>query len=221
MRYLFLAGLASAMQNLDDNKCEPHRSCWTGTVLKYPGTTPTCFEDADCSEGHYCLAHMWTYNDQTESGTGCWVTEVCAGNGTYTMMGEIIQQYFCSEDQHAANQGKSPPDDWQLVPRPEKHWDTFEDACETDADCPRPDLGQVCTEIYWFSTEDELNWVNGMSCYNYEAAVCPGKAFASKNYNYENTNFSFYLQQRCTSGESGAAVLITGTATFLAALSVF
>ena len=195
MKYLFLVGLASAAQNLDGNTCEAHRSCWRGTDLRYPGEWPACSNDTDCDPGHYCLNHMWTYNHQTESGKGCWREEVCAGNGTYDMFVERIQQWFCTEEQHAANAGKEAPAAWGLVPRPEKYWDTYEPACATDADCPRPDLGQVCTKLYWLATQNGSNWTNGENCGNWETPVCPGEEFAAINYNYENTQFSYYSQK--------------------------
>ena len=149
-----------------------------------------CTHDGDCPEDHYCIRHMWQYNGQTESGRGCWRRNICTGTATYTMFEERDQQYFCSEEQFAENLDRDPPENWNLVPRDEKVWDEFEAACETDADCPRPDLGQVCTKIFWQATRDGSNFANGESCYSWEAPVCPGKEFSSQNYNYDNTGFS-------------------------------
>ena len=92
--------------------------------------------------------------------------------------------------------------------------------CETDADCPRPDLGQVCTKIYWDATIDGSQFANGEACYNYEEPVCPGKPFASVNYNYDNSLWSYYVQYECTS-ESIASSLIVTSAFAYFALSAF
>ena len=136
------------------------------------------------------------------------------------MLKERKLQFFCSEDQFAANIGKETPPDWKLEPLPEKYWDEWESACESDADCPRPDLGQVCTQLLWFATQNMSNWTNGMQCANWAHPVCPGKEFATINYNYENTKFSYFSQKKCTS-ESGAHALVLSAASLLIALNLF
>ena len=95
-----LIALAAAQQNVDGNSCEEQRACWSAAVVKYPSkdSWSSCAADSDCSSGHYCLQHMWAYNDQTDSGKGCWREEVCAGNGSYNMFGERTIQWFCSEE---------------------------------------------------------------------------------------------------------------------------
>ena len=120
-----------------------------------------------------------------------------------------------------ANKDRSPPLGWDLEPVAEKFWTEYEPACKTDADCPRPDLGQVCTKLYWQATKNKKNFTNGENCDNWSYPVCPGKEFASINYNYENTNFSYYTQMKCTSGESGASALALASASLIALLSMF
>jgi len=80
-----LFALAAAVQNLDDNQCDEHRACWSAATVKYPDEWPECNIDTDCNTGHYCLEHMWEYNNQIEAGKGCWRKEVCAGGGTFKM----------------------------------------------------------------------------------------------------------------------------------------
>ena len=134
------------------------------------------------------------------------------------MFEERNMQFFCSDEQFAANEGETPP--WNMTPLPEKEWEEFRVICETDADCPRPDLGQVCTEFYWDILIDGSSYANGVSCYNWEHPVCPGEDFSSINYNYENTGWSYYTQMRCKSG-SGAAALTGAAAALLAVLNMF
>ena len=74
-----------------------------------------------------------------------------------------------------ANKDRDPPEGWNLEPLPEKVWTEYEPACKTDADCPRPDLGQVCTKLYWDATINGENFTNGENCDNWATPVCPGK----------------------------------------------
>ena len=86
IKHSIFASIAAALQNLDDNKCEDHRSCWEAEQNKYTSgeSFPTCMSDVDCPlDGYYCLEHMWSYNDQIESGKGCVKEGVCRGNGTW------------------------------------------------------------------------------------------------------------------------------------------
>ena len=85
---------------------------------------------------------MWAYNDQTASGTGCIRKEICTNNATYLALGgERQMQWFCTEEQFAENKGAESPWPDQLIVVEEKQWEEFGAACETHADCPRPDLG--------------------------------------------------------------------------------
>ena len=91
MRYFLfeILGLAAAVQNRDDNTCEDHRSCWSATAVKYDDDQwKTCRTDNDCADGNYCLSHMWAYNDQKETGKGCWPMAVCSGTGAFVMFEE-------------------------------------------------------------------------------------------------------------------------------------
>ena len=136
-----LFGIAAAVQNRDDNQCQTHRSCWSATENKYPNGDdfPTCSSDYDCETDHYCLRHMWSYNNQIESGEGCVKKGVCAGNGTWLMFEERMLQFFCTEEQFAEN--ADAPQEFDLEPLPATVWDDFRVICEKDADCPRQDLG--------------------------------------------------------------------------------
>ena len=109
-----------------------------------------------------------------------------------------------------------------MVPLDEKPFDKFEPICEVDADCPRPDLGQVCLNYYWDATLDGNSFANGVACYNWEYPVCPGDEFASFNYNYENTGWSAYTQMSCKdSSGSSASSLIEAAAMILTTLTLF
>ena len=166
MLKFLVIGLAVAQENLNDNECTGRRSCWTSADIKFEEPLPECTVDADCAAEHYCLDYMWAYNDQTSSGRGCWEEAICAGNGSYmALQSERKMQWFCSEDQLTANQGKSTL--YDLEPTAEKHWNEYSVACETDADCPRPDLNQYCTNDFWEVTEDGDSFSNGRACYNW------------------------------------------------------
>ena len=140
--YLLLGLAAATTEPLEileteefSNDCKPHRSCWKGIEPKYKmEDTRQCRGDGDCDADFYCLNHMWTYHEETETGRGCWKRNVCTGTGTYQMFEERVQQYFCSEEQFAENLDTEPPQDWNLVPLPEKHWDEYKPACEVDSD---------------------------------------------------------------------------------------
>ena len=69
-------------------------------------------------------------------------------------------------------------------------------ACQTDADCPHPDLGQKCTRVL---IEDGSSYANGQACFNGAIQVCPERdAFGRINVNYENGGFISYIQFECT-----------------------
>ena len=72
-------------------------------------------------------------------------------------------------------------------------------------------------DFYWDAVIDGSNFNKGDACYNWEHPVCPGDSFGSINYNYENTEWSYYVQYECKegSGESGASALATSVATVL------
>ena len=97
--YLALIGLAAAQMNTDtDSSVE--RPDWQETDQIYggPSTWKTCTvgDDTKCDDGTTCINHMWQYNGQTESGTGCWNKAVCSGTGAYDMFDGRKLQFFCS-----------------------------------------------------------------------------------------------------------------------------
>merc|ERR1711966_234909 len=100
-------------------------------------------------------------------------------------------------------------------------WDDYRQVCEKDADCPREDLGQVCLYYYWDIVKDGSSYATGHACYNWEAPVCPADDFSSYNYNYDGSKWSYFAQMRCNDdySESGASVLLSSSALFLAALA--
>ena len=186
LHILATAAFAEDREYIEEAEWEPcaeHRSCWRDIKPMFDDNVekPQCFSDYDCAEGHYCLQHMWTVKDQLETGRGCWREDVCQGSATYDMFISRTQQWFCSDEQIAEQEAKGvqPITDWDIVLREEKHWDTYQEACVTDADCPRPDLGQVCQKWFFYATEDEKNWSNGSVCYNWSTPVCPGPTFAA------------------------------------------
>ena len=135
------------------------------------------------------------------------------------MFTERTIQYFCSEAQFSAMEGKNQSTPWNLELKPEKRWTEFEKSCEKDEDCPNPDNGQVCTKIHWEATLDGASFSNGEACYNWNSPVCPGSPFGAENYNYENTGWSFYTQYSCTA-TSGASTLAATAATLIALLNL-
>merc|ERR1712151_300727 len=116
--------------------------------------------------------------------------DVCTGNGAYIMFRERQVQWFCSEEQFAANADGTPP--WGLEPSETTHWDEYKEVCTKDEDCPHPELGQACQDHYWDATENGSSFVGGNGCFNYKYDTCPGPDFASINYNYENTKWAYY-----------------------------
>ena len=191
MKYYLLLGLVAAQQNPDENTCETHRACWSATEVKYPDELPTCRSDLDCQDDHWCLCERWEYNEQFVSACGCFKKNVCTGNGTFQMFEERTIQFFCTDEQH--EEVKDMPAPYTLVPKEEKLFEgDWEPACETDADCTHPELGQVCINYYWDLTIDGSSFANGVGCYNWEYPVCPAEPFAAQNYNYDNTEWSYY-----------------------------
>ena len=80
-KYLFnLIALAAAQTVTDIPKWSPVDSKYTSSE-----EWPSCVDDSDCEVGHYCLDHMWGFNHETFSGTGCWREEVCSGYGSFIM----------------------------------------------------------------------------------------------------------------------------------------
>ena len=69
--------------------------------------------------------------------------------------------------------------------------------------------------MFWEGTSDGENYATGHACYNWRVPVCPGAKFASQNYNYESTGWSYFVEYECTS-ESGASALIAAATIFLA-----
>jgi len=202
-RLALVAALANAQQNTDTTSDTP-RPDWQPTEPKYGGDWKSCTADSDCEADHFCLDHMWAYNGQTESGTGCWTSAVCSGNASFDMFDGRKLQFFCSEEQTTAAAAMSAP--WGLTPI-EKAFSTFEVACESDADCPIAG-SQQCTFILWDATDNGSSYANGVACYNWDEEVCPGgvgEDFASINENYANTQFSHYTEYSCTVQTSSSA----------------
>lgn len=49
--------------------------------------------------------------------------------------------------------------------------------------------------MYWDAVIDGSSFANGEACYNWDAPICPSEeAFGSYNYNYENSEWSYYVQ---------------------------
>ena len=155
---------------------------------------------------------------------GCWKRSVCMGTGAFTMFEERIIQWWCTDEQLEANKDMAVPFSG-LVPLEEKAYTgEWERACAQDSDCPHPERGQVCTDVYWDAIQDGSSFAKGDACYNWETPVCPGEPFGQINYNYDNTGWSYYIQQSCKegSGESGANMLATAaSAALIAALALF
>ena len=82
---------------------------------------------------------MWQYNDQIESGTGCWDEAVCSGNGAYDMFDGRKIQFFCDKRQKKIARKMSAP--FGLSPASNEHFDKFEVVCTKDEDCPHPEKG--------------------------------------------------------------------------------
>lgn len=78
--------------------------------------------------------------------------------------------------------------------------------------------------MLWLAVKDGSSFANGAGCYNWKNPVCPGPDFAAENYNYESTEWSWYTQYSCTSGneklETAAAALIA-SGTFAALFTLF
>ena len=135
------------------------------------------------------------------------------------MFEERILQFFCTDEQHA-NQVDAEPV-LGLVALPKKEWDGFQVICTKDEDCPRTDLGQVCTKFYWDAVADGSSYQTGEACFNWDEKVCPSDDFSSINYNHSNTDWSHYIQYSCLDEGSGASTLLSTSAVLLAMFTVF
>lgn len=175
----------------------PERPDWQPTEPKYAETDwKMCTEDEHCATDTICLQHMWAYNGQVESGTGCWADAVCKGSGAWDMFDGRKLQFFCSEwETYLAGFMDDP---FGLTQARSKHFDTFEIACKEHTDCPNPDR-QQCTYILWEATQDGTSFANGSACYNWSPFVCPGPDFAQENKNYSGTGFSYHTEYSCPS----------------------
>ena len=174
-----------------------------------------CSVDSDCAKDHICVRHMWTYNGQIESGTGCWEEAVCRHDTAWTFYDDRKIQFFCSEEQKI--DGFEYPYGWM---RSEKHFDQFRDTCMFDSDCPYPDK-QVCTYFLWDVTKDGKSYANGSSCYNWD--VCPGPDAAIINENY--TGYSYYVEWTCADSMfdhlEGSAMTVATSSVVIALTTLF
>ena len=114
----------------------------------------------------------------------------------------MIIQFWCSGDQTAKK--RTDPSDWGFKPLFRKRWYSHYQTCETDADCPRPDLGQACMTFHWEGTTDGDNFSNGYSCFNndFKSRACNGSSYAIWNGNYEQQDFNYYLEFTCTDADN-------------------
>lgn len=199
---------------------EVARPDWQPVPSKYEGmsTWKSCDEDDDCASDHYCVQHMWSYNGQLESGTGCWMKEVCSGSTSFDMFDGRQLQFFCSPEQSAYwvqrhdNQLvpgylTNPP--WGLTYSNRTVSDEWYSICTQDADCPGTDTAQnqKCVPVLWDVTDDGLNYANMMTCYNWDPGqdVCAAANhtdFGQENMNYDQTQFSFYNEYACAGNTS-------------------
>jgi len=74
---LSFIGLIVAQQNTAESVNKKQRPDWQPARPMYTKNPKTCGADADCSPDHICIQHMWAYNGQHESATGCWHKTVC------------------------------------------------------------------------------------------------------------------------------------------------
>ena len=117
---------------------------------------------------------MWEYNNQQESGIGCWDNSVCDKESFYMFDGRKIQ-FFCDEVAAEKFGGKySTSLAYPIWAAKEKHWMEWESTCNTHQDCRdrngRKD--QHCTGFIWEATEDGESWASGTSCYTWDRNYC-------------------------------------------------
>jgi hypothetical protein len=88
------------------------------------------------------------------------------------------------------------------------HWGTFQEACQTHADCKDLTGGDnlYCTDHRWDFTSDGRAHTVGKACYQWERNVCydgvdtPSWAFVNDKYGL--MNFSYYSQTWCVDDDS-------------------
>jgi len=175
---------------------------WQPVGTEY-GTNPPftiCTTDSDCDGDQYvCVQHMWEYNGQTDSGTGCWDQTVCTNTQSWYMLDNRRIQWFCSLEQR--DKGNEYIEDGGSLAYPltsaDIYWYDYEDSCSQDSDCSED---QYCTTLLWEATEDRNSYSFGSACYNWDTPVCPSvTSFAMENMNYEeNGYFSYYNEYWCT-----------------------
>jgi len=189
------------------------RPDWQPVPSKYNGTstwkTCTVGNDDDCESDHFCVQHLWSYNGQLESGTGCWTKDVCSGSTSFDMFDGRQLQFFCSAEQ-TTGALVTPP--WGLSNSNRTISNEWYSICETDSDCPayesNPENNQQCLPVLWDVTNDGLNYANMMTCYNWDEDVCTAANmtdFGQENMNYENTEFSFYNEYSCAGSSSDSS----------------
>jgi hypothetical protein len=88
-----------------------------------------------------------------------------------------------------------------------EHWDTWQEACKTHADCRELGDGLYCTEQRWDITRDGSAHAIGSACYEWGTNVCSQGAsspsWAELNTNFENMGeFSYFSQLWCVDDSS-------------------
>merc|ERR1712238_450869 len=186
---------------------EMARPDWQPVSSKYDGISSwkSCDDDDDCESDHYCLQHLWSYNGQLESGTGCWTKDVCSGSTSFDMFDGRQLQFFCSQEQ-TTGMLVTPP--WGLTNSNRTISKEWYSICSEDADCPSTDPAnnQQCLPVLWDVTNDGLNYANMMTCYNWDEDVCTAANnidFGQENMNYDQTQFSYYNEYSCAGTNRG------------------
>ena len=130
MKYFILELIGVAFADTLAADCVKGQACWMMAEQVRTSQWKSCASDQDCTTDHYCLQHMAQYKDaELESGQGCWPKGVCTGSGTF-QIGTGIIQWFCADDQFAANESTAPVD-WGLIPVTDKQFESFSIVCDT------------------------------------------------------------------------------------------
>jgi hypothetical protein len=111
-----------------------------GTAYTYPvlvtqarSLWKSCSSNEDCNGGsssddtYVCADHMWSYNGQSESATGCWEKGVCSNGGAFWMFDGRAIQWFCDTYSTYSSNGLEAP--YGLVRADEPHFDAFVPGC--------------------------------------------------------------------------------------------
>ena len=115
------------------------------------------------------------------------------GTGAYELDAGGTIQWWCHDHLHERYHDSPVPFSGLTPLRTKAFEGDWEPICLKDFDCPHPESGQICTDVYWDAIEGGSQFGKGEACYNWDSKMCPGDPFGEVNKNYEQMGWSHYV----------------------------